>query len=63
MDKTIIELSAQDALEFVEFQKRFAFFQVLESLKVFDIRNGSVTINFDGMGGISSIDKRQTYRQ
>lgn len=60
--KTIIELSNEDALAFVAFQKRYAFFQLLDSLDVFEIRNGSVTVNFNDMGAISTVTLNKVYR-
>lgn len=59
---TTVELTKEDALLFVEFQKRHALFALLESLGAFAIRNGSVTINFDSMGAISSVNKHETFR-
>lgn len=59
---TTVELSKEDALLFIEFQKRYAFVAMMESLGVFDIRNGSVTINFDSRGAISTVVKNEVFR-
>lgn len=59
---TLIELTPEDALAFVEFQKRYAFFQLLESIGAFDIRVGSIEIHFDNMGKISTVEKHVNYR-
>lgn len=55
---TTIELTQEDALLFVAFQKRHAFMQLLDSIGVFDTRSGTVTlaINFDAMGAIGSVE-------
>lgn len=62
MDKTLIELTPEDALLFISFQKRYAFMQLLESVEAFDIKSGSITIHFDSMGRISTVDKNTHYR-
>lgn len=66
MNKTqetvVVYLSPEQAELFVQFQKRFAFMQLMESLKVFEVRNGNVTVNFDGIGGISSVEINQVFR-
>jgi len=59
---TMVALTKEEAALFIEFQKRYAFMQMLDSLDVFDIRNGSITVNFDSMGGISTVIKNQVYR-
>lgn len=59
---TTIELTPQDALLFVAFQKRYAFIELLESIGAFDIRSGSLTIHFDNVGRLSTVDKNIHYR-
>lgn len=56
-----IELTEDDAAMFAEFQKRYSFFNLLDSLKVFDVRNGSLTVHFDKFGGIGKIKIEQFY--
>lgn len=62
MNKTIIELTPADALLFIEYQKRYAFMKLLESVGAFSVKNGSITIHFDSMGTIASVDKAEHYR-
>ena len=59
---TTVELSKADALLFAEFQKRHAFIKALESIEAFSIRSGSLTINFDAMGKIGSMEVHKHYR-
>lgn len=54
METTII-LLGDDA-------KKWAMMKSLEKLGVFNIRYGSVTINFDGSGKISNVKIEQNYR-
>lgn len=60
--KTAVYLTEEEALAFVQFQKRRAFMALLESLHVFDIRSGSVEIHFDAMGQIGSVDIHRHFR-
>lgn len=60
---TRLDLTEEECKLFLQFQKRYAFMQLLESIGIFDIRNGSVTINFDTIGGITNVEKKQVYRQ
>lgn len=62
IDKTPVYLSNEEALLFIEFQKRYAFMKLLESIGAFQIRSGSVTIHFDALGGIGSVDKQEHYK-
>ena len=57
-----IDLSEEDSLLFVEFQKRYAFIQALDSIHAFDIKNGSLTIHFDSLGQVRSMDKQEHFR-
>ena len=59
---TLVYLTPEEAELFVEFQKRFAFINLLDSLKVFEIRTGSATINFDKDGQITSVEKREHFK-
>lgn len=58
---TRIELTEEDALLFVKFQKRHAFIRLMESVGAFDIKTGCVKINFDNKGQIGSIDVDRHY--
>lgn len=62
MDKTTIELTVEEALLFVTFQKHHALVAFLESINAFDLKSGSVTIHFDAIGRISTAEKVQHYR-
>lgn len=58
MDTTIaVYLSEEEATRFVAFQKRYSFIKLLDDIGAFDIKSGSVTIHFDNIGQIGSIDK------
>jgi hypothetical protein len=61
-EKTIVYLTPEDAEAFINFQKHFSFIQILETLGVFQIRNGSVTINFDGVGRVGSVDMYRHFK-
>lgn len=61
-DLTTVYLSPHDATLFVEFQKRYAMVKLLDSLGVFGIRSGSVTLHFTATGEIGSVDKLQHFR-
>lgn len=36
--------------------------KVLEALKVFEMKSGSVIINFNAQGGIGSVEKKEIFR-
>lgn len=55
-DLTIVYLSPEEAVLFVQFQKRFTFMKLLESLGAFDLKSGSIEIHFANTGEIGSID-------
>lgn len=59
---TTITLTPEDAQLFIQFQKRFAFMKLLDSMGAFDIRSGSLTVHFTNTGEIGSIDKHQHFR-
>lgn len=58
MDEELIkvEMTPQDALLFVAFQKRYALIKLLDDVGAFTIKSGNVVIHFDNLGGIGSID-------
>lgn len=68
MPKTITEirtpilLTDREAVLFVQFQKHISLIGLLESVGAFDVKSGSVTIHFDAMGQIGSVDKHQHFR-
>jgi hypothetical protein len=53
---TTIDLSERDAQMFLDFQRHYAFFALLDRLKVFDIRSGSIKISFDADGVIAGTE-------
>lgn len=55
MQLTTIQLTEQEA-------KLFVMMQLLQSLGVFDIKSGSVTIHFDKDGKIGSVEINKTYK-
>lgn len=57
-----VELTPYDAVLFVEFQKRYAFIKLMESIGAFDLKSGAVTIEFDRMGQIKDVKKYQHYQ-
>ena len=57
-----IELTNEDALLFAQFQKRYAFIKLLESLGAFDIKSGNIKINFDEIGAIGVVEVNRYYR-
>lgn len=59
---TAIFLTPEECLLFVQFQKRFAFMKLMENTGAFDIRNGSLEVHFDSLGGIAKLDIHRSYR-
>ncbi len=51
---TTLQVNAEEA-------KLFIMMRLLQSLGVFDIKNGNVTIHFDKNGGIGKIDIHQIH--
>jgi hypothetical protein len=58
-----IQLTNEDAELFLEFQKYYALFGLLKSIDAFSLQNGSVTINFNYLGQIKSVNKQQNFNQ
>lgn len=59
VNTTAIYLSDIEALQFVQFQKHYALIGLLESVKAFDIKSGSITIHFDKIGQIKGLEKHE----
>jgi hypothetical protein len=55
-DKTIIELTHEDAQLFLEFQKRYEFMKFLRDSGAFNMRNGHLTVHFSKLGEIIAFD-------
>lgn len=62
MNQTIIYLTEEDARLFVQFQKSYMIFRALIEAEALEIRNGSVTLNFDANGAIRAVKKELHYR-
>jgi hypothetical protein len=58
----VVNLTDTEAQLFIKFQKHFALINILEGMKAFDIKNGSVTIHFDSQGKIGVIEKNESFR-
>lgn len=54
MDKTVIELNAQEAQSFLEWREHQTLFDKLRNLGVFGVRNGHAELHFDMDGNLSS---------
>jgi len=52
----IIDITDTDALLFLEFQKNYETFTVLNTAGVFNVRNGKAVLNFDANGTLCDID-------
>ncbi len=61
-NETTITISKEEARLFVEFQKRFAFMKLLESIGAFQMKSASLTVNFDPLGRIASLQKNEHYK-
>ena len=55
-----IEITTPEAVLFRSFMEFNQTFALMVSSGVFDIRNGSATINFDALGNISSIERKDS---
>lgn len=57
-----IDLTLEDAELFKRFQQRYLFMQLLESVKAFDIRSGSLEVHFNAQGEIAMVEKHECYK-
>lgn len=62
VDYAIVHLKEEEARLFALFQKHYALIGLLESIKAFDIKNGSVQIHFNNLGEIKAIDKFESFK-
>lgn len=62
MELTHVELTPEDAVLFLQFQKRYAFMKLLESIGAFDLKSGSIEVHFTNIGEIGSIDVHRHLR-
>lgn len=63
MKTTTIQLSDEDARAFINFQKHYTMINLMDSLGVFNITNGSVEIHFDTIGQIAKVDIHTHYHR
>jgi len=56
VDKTILELTPDEAKLFLEFQKRYQFMNRLADNKAFEMKRGSIEVHFDNLGEVGSVD-------
>lgn len=61
MELITVELTEFDAKLFMQFQKRYVFIKLLESLGVFDVTTGSITIHFGPKGEIGKVEVHKNY--
>ncbi len=59
---TSVDLTNEEALLFIQFRKRQAFMELIESVGGFDIKNGVLKLNFNSHGGVSSVVIERTFR-
>ena len=57
-----IQITEADATEFRLFQKYYVAFKMLDSVGAFNIKDGSITLDFDSFGQIKGIRKNEMYR-
>ena len=60
-DQITVFMTDIEAQQFVVFQKYHALVGLLESIKAFDVKSGSVEIHFDHMGRIKSLEKHESF--
>lgn len=58
----MVGMTDNEAALFAEFQKRYAFIKLLESVDAFNLKSGTLTVNFDALGQIGSIEIHKHYR-
>lgn len=61
-DLITVYLTQDQAKMITELEKRYLFMKVLESVGVFKMGRGSVTINVDEFGQIGSVDIHHHYK-
>ncbi len=62
MNLTTIQLTDDEAKAFIKFQKHYVMVNLLESLNVFEMKNGSVQIHFDHEGKIRWVEINRKYK-
>lgn len=61
-EKVPVFLTPEESILFVEFQKRYTFMKLMESLGAFSLKNASLEIHYDSLGAIAKIDIHNHYR-
>lgn len=56
-NKIPIYIADEDAQKFMLFQKHYDIFTILIDKKVFETKNGSVSLNFDRYGVLQSVQR------
>ena len=54
-------MTDEEAKRYVALQKYNALIGLLESIKAFDVKSGTITIHFDSLGRIKTVDKQEFY--
>lgn len=58
----LVQFTPEQAKEAALLNKHYAFIKLLESLDVFSLKKATLTINFDEVGSIGSIDIHKHYK-
>lgn len=61
IETTAIYLTDIEARQFIDFQKHYTLIGLLESLNVFNLKNGSCEIHFNSLGEIKGINIHTHY--
>ncbi len=59
---TTLIITDEQAKQFIQFQKHWVFFNMLESMGAFNIKGGSIEVHFSKLGEIVGVDKHEHYR-
>ncbi len=58
-NKTVIELSAEEAGLFLWMQQNYDKIMILKESEVFEQKNGSVTLHFDNTGSLMQVESNE----
>lgn len=62
MDELItVHLTEFDSKLFMQFQKQYAFMKLMDSLGVFNVTTGSVTVHFGPAGEIGKVEVHKNF--
>jgi hypothetical protein len=62
MEQVSIFLTPIDVEAFKLFQKHYVAFKMLDSVGAFNIKNGSITLDFNHLGEIKGIKKQELFK-